>query len=165
MITGPSLEQRAAQPFVAIASKVPMSALPTVIPQSIGAVAAWLAERNIPSAGAPFIRYVVIDMADKMQIEIGFPVREPIAGDGQVVAGVFPAGTYGVLVYTGDYAQLMAANATLLDWGVAEGLNWDMATTPEGDAFAARYETYFNGPDTEPDPAKWKTEVAIKIRG
>jgi hypothetical protein len=34
---------------------------------------------------------------------------------------------------------------------------------PHGDAFGSRYESYLTDPGEEPDPARWQTEVAIRL--
>src|SRR5262249_15359922 len=96
-------------------------------------------------------------------IELGFPVASALSGDARVSADVLPAGRYASLVYTGDYAGLVGANAALLDWGAEKGLVWDSWAAEGGDGFGARFESYLTDPATDPDPAKWETEVAIRL--
>jgi effector-binding domain-containing protein len=163
MITKPHLEQRDAQPYMGIRTQATMGELPTVIPQLLGEVVAWLGEQGAAPAGAPFIRYHVIDMAAQLDIELGWPVATARAGAGRIAAGVLPAGRYAVLLYTGPYDGLMEANAALLSWGAQEGLVWDTWVAPHGDGFGARFESYLSDPANEPDPAKWETEVAIRL--
>jgi effector-binding domain-containing protein len=165
LITGPKLEERSEQPYVAIRTQAAMHELPSVIPQLHGKVRAWLEERGIEPAGPPFIRYLVINMAGKLDIELGFPVKSVPEGadDGRVVAGTLPAGRYASLVYTGPYDGLTEANAALLDWGAERGLSWDSRQGENGDAFGARFERYLSDPGNEPDPQKWVTEVAIRV--
>jgi effector-binding domain-containing protein len=160
--TEPKIEERPEQHYIGIRTKVPMSDLPNVIPQLIGEVFAWLGDQGIPPNGAPLMRFHVINMEGMMDMEIGVPVGKPVTGSGHVSAGILPAGRYAALVYTG-VTNGIPANAALLDWGAKHGLTWDQWAVPEGDAFGARYETFIDGPDDDPDPAKWKTEVAIKI--
>jgi hypothetical protein len=57
----------------------------------------------------------------------------------------------------------MRANASLLEWGAAQGLEWDRFDDPNGDGFGSRYESYITDPGEEPDPMKWITEVAIRV--
>jgi hypothetical protein len=108
------------------------------------------------------MRYHVINMAAKMDVELGAPVVTPLQGDGRVTAGVLPAGRYAALVYTG-VKRGVEANATLLRWGAEQGLKWDKWDTAQGEAFSGRVEYYLTEPDNEPDPAKWETEVAIRL--
>lgn len=163
MIKGPKIEDRAEQPTLGIRTQVPMSELPKVIPELTGQIFTWTDKNGIAPAGAPFIRYHVINMATKLDIELGVPVSRSASGNGRIKPGVLPAGRYATLVYVGDYAGLMDANAKLLEWGAKQGLKWDQSEVPTGDAFGARYESYFKDPSNEPDPAKYETEVAIRL--
>jgi effector-binding domain-containing protein len=134
-----------------------------IIPQLLDEVVGWLGQQGTQPSGAPFIRYHVIDMADKLDIEMGWPVATALTGNGRVRAGVIPAGRYASLVYTGPYDGLMEANRVLIEWAKAKGIAWDRWDDPNGDAFRSRIETYFTDPAEEPDPQKWETEVAIKL--
>ena len=163
MFTEPKLDDRPAQPYVGVRSQVPHSELSTVIPQSLDEIFGWLARTGVAKpSGAPFIRYHVINMEDMLDIELGVPVASAVAGEGRLQPGVLPAGRYASLVYTG-VANGIPANGALLDWGAKQGLQWDRWDDPKGDAFAGRYETFITEPDDEPDPAKWESEVAIKL--
>jgi effector-binding domain-containing protein len=162
MITESKLEERTAQPYVARRTKATMSELGTVIPQQLGQVFAWLGQRDIAPAGPPFIRYRVIDMAAQLDIELGVPVAGAVSGDDRISADVVPAGRYATLIYT-DVRRGIEANAALLDWGARQGLAWDSWGTENGDAFGARLESFLTDPAQEPDPAKWETEVAIRL--
>jgi len=162
MINEPKLEDRAEQPYVGIRTQAPMHELGIVIPQLLGEVFAWLGTYGVAPAGAPFIRYHVIDMAAKLDIELGVPVAGALSGEGRVSAGVLPAGRYATLVYTG-VENGINGNAALLDWGAAKGLVWDTWVTENGDGFGARFESFLTDPAEEPDQAKWETEVAIRL--
>ena len=164
MITGPKLEDRAAQHYVAIRTQVTMQELGTgVIPQLHSEVFTWLKQQDIAPAGAPFIRYLVINMMEKLDIELGWPVASALSGEGRITPGVLPAGRYASLIYTGSYEDLIKANAALLDWGAQNGIMWDKREAENGDEFGARFESYIKDPGNEPDPAKWETEVAIRV--
>lgn len=162
MIGEPELVDRSEQPYVAIRTQVRMQELGTVIPRLVGEVLAWLAQQNVAPAGAPFIRYLVIDMDGLLDVEIAAPVASPLAGDGRVCAGVLPAGRYASLVYI-DIGLGIPANRALLQWGAREGLAWEAWRTEKGEAFGARVEIFLTGPDDDPDPKKWQTQVAIKL--
>ncbi len=163
MISALRIEKRPEQPYMAIRTQVSMHELPTVIPQLMDEVIGWLNDQAVPPAGAPFIRYHVINMADKLDIELGWPVASSLAGNGRISAGVIPAGQYATLLYTGDYSGLMEANGVLIEWAREQGIAWDCWDTGSGDGFAGRFEFYLTDPAEEPDPAKWETEVTIKL--
>ena len=158
----PKLEERSGRHYLGIRTQVPMRKLSKVIPQLLGEVFGWLGARGVAPAGAPFIRYHVIDMAGKMDVALGVPVGHAVSGDERVSAGVLPAGRYAALVYT-DVKNGVKANKALLDWGAAQGLRWDRWDVEHGDAFGGRYESFLTDPADEPNPAKWETEVAIRL--
>ena len=162
MITEPKVEDRSEQPYVAIRTQATMQTLGTVIPQGIGEVAAWLGKQGAAPSGAPFIRYLVIDMEALLDIEVGWPVATALPGDGRVTAGVLPAGRYAALIYTG-IDNGIEGNWALLKWGAQQGLVWDSWKAEKGDGWGARFESFLTNPDEKPDRAKWETEVAIRL--
>lgn len=163
-VTEPKIEKRAAQPSVGIRLKAKPEELGNVIPQTHDELAQWMAKHNIQPSGAPFVRYHVINMAEQLDIEMGFPVASEVTGDERVTASTIPAGEYAFVLYTGDYDGLMEANRVLVDWAKDNGVKWDNWDTGDGgDAFRSRFENYFTDPADEPDPAKWETEVTIKL--
>lgn len=166
MFTEPKVDQRADQHYAGIRSQVPMSALPTVIPQYVGEVITWLAARGAQPNGPPLVRYHTCPPTGHpdaiLDITVGWPVASAPAGDGQIVAGVIPAGRYAALVFTG-VENGYAGNGALVEWAAREGIEWDHWEDPLGDAFAGRVEWMLDGPDDDPSPSNWRTEVAIKI--
>jgi effector-binding domain-containing protein len=162
MIGEPQIIKRPAQPYVARRTQVTMQELGSVIPQLLAAVYAWLREHGIAPTGAPFIRYRVIDMRAKLDIELGVPIGQMVGSDDPLVADALPAGRYATLIYT-DVARGIEANKALLDWGAQQGLVWDSWPEGSGEGFGARVEFYLTDPQDEPDLAKWETEVAIRL--
>ena len=161
--TEPKLDDRKEKPYVGIRKVVTVQEMGSgLIPQLIGEVFGWLGKQGIEPAGAPFMRFYVIDMAENMDIEIGVPVAAPVKGDGRVNPGVLPAGRYASLVYT-DVSKGYEGNSVLIGWAKDKGIEWDRWDDPKGDAFRSRYEIFIDGPKDDPDPTKWDTEVAIKL--
>lgn len=166
MITEPKLENRIDQHYIAIRTQVTMQELGTgVIPQLHREVRAWLENQGLAPTGAPFIRYRVINMMEKLDIEMGWPVANALSGNDRICADVLPAGRYASLVYIGPYEGdgLIKANAALLDWGSQQGITWDRWQDEHGDGFGGRLESYLKDPGNEPDSTKWETEVAIRL--
>jgi effector-binding domain-containing protein len=163
MLTEPKLDNRAQQPYVGIRTQVTIPEMPAAIDKAFPELFAWLGGQGIAPVGAPFIRYHVINMADKLDIEMGIPVAAAVSGAGHIVGDVLPAGRYAALVHTGDYSGLMAATRVLIEWAKAQGIAWDRWDAANGDAFRSRYESYLTNPAEVPDPAKWQTEIAIKL--
>src|SRR3954470_17740733 len=162
MHTEPQLEDRPAQPYVAMRTQVTMQDLGPVIPQLLGEVFGWLGQQGVSPDGPPFVRFLVIDMAAQLDIEVGVPVAAAVAAEGRVVAGEFPAGRYATLIYTG-VQNAIPANAALQEWAAAQGIAWQKWPTDKGDAWEARLESFLTGPEDDPDPATWRTEVAYLV--
>jgi effector-binding domain-containing protein len=83
MITEPKIEERSEQHYAGIRTQLRMDEFGTVIPQLLDEIFDWLGQKGIAPDGPPFMRYHVINMADKMDVELGVPVAEPISGDGR----------------------------------------------------------------------------------
>lgn len=160
--TEPKIEQRGEQPYMGIRTPVSMQNIDNVIPQLIDEVAVWLAGQGIEPAGAPLARYHVIDMEVELDITVGFPVSAAPQGDGRIVAEALPAGRYAALIFTG-VENGIEGNGALIRWISDQGLRMDRWDDEKGDAFGGRVEHMFDGPDDDPNPSNWRTEVAIRL--
>ena len=87
-----------------------MKDLGTEIQKAVPQLFAWLGTHNAQSAGAPFARFIVVDMDKRLDIEVGVPVAQAVTGDSSVSAGVLPAGRYVSLTHFGNYNGLEAPN-------------------------------------------------------
>jgi effector-binding domain-containing protein len=163
MISDQRVEERVDQPYAAIRTEVTMDGFGEILGPMWGEVFSWLGQRGIDPGGPPMIRYLVVDMARALQIDVGFPVAGPVAGDGRIIGEVLPGGRYASLTYTGEYGGLVGANAALQEWAAAQGLAFDQHATERGDAFGGRLESYLTDPATEPDQSRWETEVAYRL--
>jgi len=161
MISKPKLEDRTEQPYIGMRTQVPISKIKQIIPQFLGELFGWLGKHSIAPAGAPFIRYHVIDMAGSMDVELGVPVAAGVQGDDRIARGVIPSGRYASLVYSGVTG--ITANKKLLEWAARNNIKWDRWDDPNGDAFRSRVEYFLTDPAEQPDRKKWETEVAIKL--
>lgn len=133
------------------------------IADRISDVAAWLGERGETPAGPPYLRYWSIDMAGPVDVEAGFPVAAPVAGAGEVVAGVLPAGRYLVTTHHGHPDGLAAATATMLAWADAHDFVWDVHEVEHGTAWGCRLEVYRTDPRQQPDMDEWDTDLVFKL--
>ncbi len=155
----PKLEHRKAQPYVAIRAKIAMRDLGAKLPPLWGEVATWLDNKRIKRSGPTLLRYVVVDMKNGLELEVGFPVANAVEGDDRVVGGALPSGRYVILVHRGDHRGLVGANAALQEWAKKRGLKWKM----EGPVWSSRFELYPVDPGDTPDPTKWVTEIAYQV--
>jgi effector-binding domain-containing protein len=165
MLTEPAIVDRRAQPYAAVRASVSMEGgeFAAFLDEAWPAVFARLGSLGVEPAGPPFIRYHIINMQTKLQIEVGVPVSTAIDGDGRVKPGIVPAGRFATLTYTGHYDGLMGANEALQLWAEDQGLRWDMRESPDGEEWGARLELYLTDPEAEPNPDNWRTEVAYRL--
>ena len=157
------LIERLEQPAVGIRQVVPWDALAGVIGRDVPLVATALQRHGTTAAGAPYARYRG-DPGSTVDVEVGFPVVEPVPQDGVVVD--LPPGTHLVVeplpavraaetVHTGDYDSLRETYARMAAW-VSEH---HLAPLDQS------WEIYESGPDSDPDPATWRTRVVLPVHG
>lgn len=156
----PQVQEHGPQRYAGIGTTVTMDGISAAVDKAFPELFGWLAGQGIPVGGPPFIRYLVIDMARELEIELGVPVGEPITATGPIRPGLLPAGRYVVARHTGSYDGLITANAALQQWAADHGIVFDAVETSKGTAWQCRAEHYLTNPAEEPDPGKWETELA-----
>lgn len=158
----PAIVERPAQHYVAVRETITMQTFARVadrFPEVFG----FLGARGIAPADAPFFRYRSIDMERELVVEAGVPVAEAVAGEGEVLADVLPAGRYVTVRHVGHPDELVARTAELLGWAEDRGLTWDRAETAVGQQWGCRLERLLTDPSVQPDPHKWETELAFRL--
>lgn len=160
----PTFETRPAQPYVGKRVVMAMSEFEERIPAVMREVAEWMRTHGLKPTGPSFLRYLVIDLPDKIDVEVAFPLDEVPEIDGPVLRGTLPGGRYGMLTFTG-VENGIPANKRLIEWIDEQGEEMDSKKTDDGEAFTGRIETLLTDPEAQPDQAKWETAVAIKIYG
>lgn len=156
-----SVEQREEQPYVGATAAVQMGNFAPAadqIPQIFG----WLGEQGIAPLGAPFFRYLVIDMASDLIIQVGVPVAEVPASAGPWETDVLPAGRYVTTTFVGHPDKLIDVTRDLLDWADREGLVFEQHDSEAGHAWGSRLEVYESNP-MEVDIDAWQTTLAFKL--
>ena len=164
----PKLEHRSGQPYVAIPIRVPMKEwgkTTVLVPEIFG----WLEQKGIEPAGTPFYRYLVIGDMDMdgdapFHLEVGVPVARAVCGDGRVVAGAIPGGSYVTLVHHGHPDRLVESCALLESWAAEQGLAWKNRREGADEVWGGRFEFYLTDPAVEPDLEKWSTEIAYLVK-
>jgi effector-binding domain-containing protein len=100
-----TIEDREAQPTVHVRTTVPVTELMGAQGAALAAIHAFLSERGVAPAGAPYVRYHTFG-GDETDVEVGVPVAAPVSADGRVTAGTLPAGAVAVLVHMGAHDTL-----------------------------------------------------------
>ncbi|MEV0713062.1 GyrI-like domain-containing protein [Asanoa sp. NPDC050611] len=162
MTSEPTVTDRPAQDYVAIKRTVTMSSIADIADR-IPDVFAFLRERGIAPAGAPFLKYDVIDMEADLVIEAGVPVSMPVAGSGEIFSDVLPAGRYATVTHVGHPDELVEVTGNFLSWAHGRDLEFDRHDSPAGDVWRCRLEIYHSNP-LEVAIDKWETELAFLLR-
>jgi effector-binding domain-containing protein len=100
-----TLEDRDAQPTIHVRTTVPKTELMGAQGAALAAMYAFLSERGLAPAGAPYVRYHAFG-GEETDVEVGVPVAAAVPGDGPVTPGRLPAGPVALLVHMGAHDTL-----------------------------------------------------------
>ncbi|MGH7646219.1 MAG: GyrI-like domain-containing protein [Gemmatimonadales bacterium] len=148
MLDKPQIVRTDAQPTAIIRLTIPRAKIREVMGPGIAELMAAVAAQGVAPAGPVFSHHLRMD-PEIFDFEIGVPVTGPISAAGRVKAGQLPPATVARTVYRGPYEGLGAAWAEFDGWITAEG------HMPAPDL----WECYVAGPESNADPATWRTEL------
>ena len=146
------LERREPRRAAVIRMKMAQPEIGEKIGPPFGEVFGWLAKNGLPPAGPPFLRLMTLG-SPEMDVEVGCPFSGEASGEGRLQVTELPGGEVATTVASGPYSDLPQAHMELAAW-IAQ--QW---RTIRG----APWESYLNDPSTEPDPAKWLTEICYPV--
>lgn len=154
MIDTPHITQTAAQQTAIIRLTVPRDEIQNVMGPGLSELMAAIAAQGIAPAGPWFTHHLRMD-PDTFDFEIGVPVTAPVTAAGRMKAGQLPATKVARTIFHGNYEGLGAAWGEFDAWIAAQG------HTPGADL----WECYVAGPESNPDPATWRTELNRPLTG
>ncbi len=154
MIDTPEITQTQKQLTAYIHVTVPRNEIQLVMGPGITELMSTLAAQGIAPVGPWFTHHRTMDPAT-FDFEISVPVATPVTESGRVKAGELRAAKVARTVYHGPYEGLGAAWGEFMAWIAAEG------HTPAADL----WECYLAGPESGPDPSKWRTELNRPLLG
>jgi AraC family transcriptional regulator len=125
--------------------------IPTAIGDAYGELEKALLQAGQEITGPPFVRY--LSFGPECSFEAGFPIATSFPASGRVTISTLPAGEVAVAVHVGPYVELRRTYESLMAWV------GDQGRTPGG----MMWEVYLTDPGTEPDKAKWLTEVNVPL--
>lgn len=134
------------QPTIFIRTKTSVDQLPRLIGESYSKMSAYLEEINEYLSDVPFVAYHNMDM-ENLDVEIGFPVANPLSGKGDIKAGLIPAGMIVFAMNRGPYSKMEPLYREMAQWIQKNGF----------EAVGTAYEYYYN------DPSFLETELLTKI--
>ena len=148
MIDTPHITQSADQLTAFIHVTVPREEIREVMGPGIRELLGTIAAQGIAPAG-PWFTHHLRRPTDTFDFEISVPVSAPVAATGRVLPGRLRATKVARTVYHGPYEGLAEAWGEFIGWIEASG------HTPAPDL----WECYETGPESNPDPAMWRTEL------
>lgn len=146
-----TVEHRA-QPTAGVRKQVPMTGLTEFFSRAFEETMAALQAQGQYPIGPPFGKYYGAP-GETVDVEAGFPVAQPITPSGTVVPGELPEGRIVEAVHVGPFDTLRDTYAELERY-------MDQAKLPRAPVM---WENYLSNPETEPDPANWRTEICWPI--
>ena len=148
MLEKPRIVEAAVQPTAVIHLTVPRAEIRNVMGPALREVLAAVAAQGATPTG-PWFTYHLRNPAETFDFEVGVPVAVPIPATGRVRPGRLPAATVARTVYHGPYEGLAEAWGEFQAWIAAAG------RTPASEL----WECYVAGPESNPDPASFRTEL------
>jgi effector-binding domain-containing protein len=144
----PQITQTAAQQTAIIRLTIPRREIRKVMGPGIRELMAAVAGQGVAPAGAWFTHHVRMD-PEVFDFEIGVPVVTPVAAVGRVKPSQWRAMKVARTIFHGDYEGLPAA------WGEFDAWIATNGHAPASDL----WECYVAGPESNPNPATWRTEL------
>lgn len=141
------IEETGQQPMLCIRKTVAVTKLPQILGEVYGKVVDHIARQGVQPLGPAIIGYFNMDM-ENLELEIGFPVQEPLAGNDEIVLTYIPAGKKATGFHKGPYQDLAKTYDAMSRWMAEKGY----------EASGVVYEFYFNSPGEVPE-----TELLTKI--
>lgn len=148
MLDTPHIVMADAQLTAYIHLTIPREEIQNVMGPGIREAMAAVTAQGIKPVGPWFSHHRRMS-PDIFDFEICVPVDSPVTPVGRVKAGKLPATKVARTIYRGPYEGLGDAWGEFMGWIVAQGL------TPGEDL----WERYLTGPESNPDPATWGTEL------
>lgn len=142
------------QPTTGIRRRVRTGELPAFFDDVFHEVFDALKDAGVEPSGAPFARYRGA-VGETVDVEAGFPVAEPVPVSGELVAGALPAARAVEAVHTGPYDTMRTTYEAIEAWLAEQGLT----------ALDDMWEIYESGPESDPDPATWRTRIVWPVTG
>ncbi len=151
------VQEVAPQPIAAVRHQMPPADISSVMGEAFGRVFGYMARAGATPAGPPLAVYHHFD-EESVDFEIGVPVMAPIQeepGSGDPSAHPvhnfeLPGGMVATTLHIGPYDGLETVWAAITGWAQDHGHE----TTD-----LACWESYLTDPESEPDPARWQTQL------
>lgn len=147
--------EHAEQPTAVLHERVPLGDLPQFFGRAYHATMAAMQAQGLHPAGPPFSKYLGKPTGGVAEVEAGFPVSGPFSDADGVVAGILPGGQVVEATHVGPYDTMQHTYDEVMRYMGEHSL------TPSDEM----WEVYLSDPQTEPDPATWRTQIFWPVAG
>lgn len=154
MLETPHITQSAPQQAAVIHLTIPRDQIRTVMGPGIQEVIDTVVAQGIGPTGPVFSHHLSMQ-PDTFDFEIGVPVSRAVAPSGRVKPSELPGGKVARTVLHGGYEGLPEGWGQFMAWLDKEGL----PKAPD------LWEVYVQGPNLDPDPSTWRTELNQPLLG
>lgn len=143
----------ARQPMIAIRVVTRPAEIDTLVAQILSLLGNHLERQGVRPNGPPFARHYEF-REEHVELEAGFPLAEPVDGEGKLMAGELPAGRVVRCWHCGSHDTLARSYDHLARWALKHG------HTP----IAAPWEVYWHGPRESDASTAYRTEILWPVR-
>ncbi|MGX5656842.1 GyrI-like domain-containing protein [Geodermatophilus nigrescens] len=150
---GPRLATASAADTAVVRGVVPTGELPSFFDRSFAALGAALTQLGATPSG-PAFAYYLRPPEDTSELEVGFPVNEPVPPGSDVVPSRLPGGRVATVVHHGGYDGLGESWRRLQEWAARQGLS----------PATGFWEVYLTEPTPAGDPAANRTALYLRLR-
>ena len=149
MIDTPQIMKTSAQPAAVIHLVIPVAEMMTAFGPAIEELLTILLAEGVEPQGGAFAHHLK-NPSDVFDFEVGLFINTPISSAGRVKMSELPAREkVAHTVYRGPYEGLPGAWGEFTEWMDGQGLK----------QAEDLWEIYAYGPQSNPDPKTWRTEL------
>ncbi len=161
------IAEHGARHALEIGVEIPMWKIAKTFADNFPRIGAHIEASGATCSGAPYGRYLEVDwscmdgggffamlkmmLTQKLKLQVGMPVAEPVPGSGDITSVEIPGGKFVETIHRGPYQKLGDTYKKLLAWADAQGVRLDDVSI----------ESYINDPTTVP---KDQIETLIQVR-
>jgi effector-binding domain-containing protein len=154
VLATPTIVHTPARHIAVIRLTVPWNKIEFLMEPGLNELIATVSAQGIGPTGPWFNRHLRVQ-PNIVDVEIGVPVSSPVVPVGRVERREVPVMTMARALYHGSYEGLGTAWRDFNAWIRSKG----HGTGPDF------YECYVVGPDANPDPTAWRTELTRQLTG
>lgn len=148
MLEAPHITHSSEQQAAVIRLTIPRHQIQTMMGPGIQEIIAAVVAQGIGPTGPVFSHHFSMQ-PDTFDFEIGVPVSSAVAPVGRVRPGRLPAAKVARTLLHGGYEGLPDGWGQFMAWLDNEGV----PKAPD------LWEVYVKGPESDPDPSTWRTEL------